>query len=97
MVGGSQEEFDRAKPLLSIMVRTNKRGHFVLHTGLLTRYNINEQGKNIVLCGGAGSGQAVKICNNLVLAISMIGKNLDSCTLLSRTHLTLLGCYLRCL
>ncbi len=34
------------------------------------------QGKNIVLCGGAGSGQAVKICNNLVLAISMIGTTL---------------------
>jgi len=49
MVGSSQEEFERAKPLLSTM------------------------GKNIVLCGGPGSGQAVKICNNLVLAISMIG------------------------
>jgi len=49
MVGGSQADFERAKPLLSTM------------------------GKNIVLCGGAGNGQAVKICNNLVLAISMIG------------------------
>lgn len=30
-------------------------------------------GKNIVHCGGSGNGQVVKICNNLVLAISMIG------------------------
>lgn len=30
-------------------------------------------GKNIVHCGGTGNGQVVKICNNLVLGISMIG------------------------
>lgn len=30
-------------------------------------------GKNIVHCGGSGNGQVVKLCNNLVLAISMIG------------------------
>jgi 3-hydroxyisobutyrate dehydrogenase len=30
-------------------------------------------GKNIVHCGGTGNGQVVKVCNNLVLAISMIG------------------------
>jgi len=30
-------------------------------------------GKNIVHCGGVGNGQVVKVCNNLVLAISMIG------------------------
>jgi 3-hydroxyisobutyrate dehydrogenase len=30
-------------------------------------------GKKIVHCGGAGAGQGVKICNNMVLAISMIG------------------------
>jgi 3-hydroxyisobutyrate dehydrogenase len=29
-------------------------------------------GKNIVHAGGAGSGQAAKICNNLVLGVSMI-------------------------
>jgi 3-hydroxyisobutyrate dehydrogenase len=29
-------------------------------------------GKRIVLCGGAGSGQAAKICNNMILGISMI-------------------------
>lgn len=34
---------------------------------------LSAMGKNIVHCGGPGSGQAVKICNNLVLAISMIG------------------------
>ena len=30
-------------------------------------------GKKIVRCGPAGSGQAAKICNNMVLGISMIG------------------------
>ena len=49
MVGGSENAFKRAQPVLSDM------------------------GKNIVLCGGVGNGQVVKICNNLVLGISMIG------------------------
>jgi 3-hydroxyisobutyrate dehydrogenase len=30
-------------------------------------------GKNIVHCGGSGNGQVAKICNNLLLGISMIG------------------------
>ncbi|KAM9055604.1 LOW QUALITY PROTEIN: 3-hydroxyisobutyrate dehydrogenase, mitochondrial-like [Megaptera novaeangliae] len=30
-------------------------------------------GSNVVRCGDVGTGQAVKICNNLLLAISMIG------------------------
>ncbi|XP_032499666.1 3-hydroxyisobutyrate dehydrogenase, mitochondrial [Phocoena sinus] len=30
-------------------------------------------GSNVVHCGAVGTGQAVKICNNLLLAISMIG------------------------
>jgi 3-hydroxyisobutyrate dehydrogenase len=30
-------------------------------------------GKRAVLCGGDGSGQAAKICNNMILGISMIG------------------------
>jgi len=30
-------------------------------------------GKNIVHCGDAGSGQIAKICNNLILGISMVG------------------------
>ncbi|MBZ0217218.1 MAG: 3-hydroxyisobutyrate dehydrogenase [Fimbriimonadaceae bacterium] len=30
-------------------------------------------GKNIVHAGGAGNGQAAKICNNMILGISMIG------------------------
>ena len=29
-------------------------------------------GKNIVHCGGSGNGQAAKICNNMILGISMI-------------------------
>ncbi len=34
---------------------------------------LEKMGKNIVLAGEAGSGQAAKICNNMMLAISMIG------------------------
>src|SRR5947209_6003531 len=30
-------------------------------------------GKNIVRCGGPGTGQVAKICNNLLLGISMLG------------------------
>ncbi|MFJ5369601.1 3-hydroxyisobutyrate dehydrogenase [Bosea sp. CER48] len=30
-------------------------------------------GRKIVHCGGAGNGQAAKICNNMILGISMIG------------------------
>ena len=30
-------------------------------------------GRNIVHCGGSGNGQVAKICNNLMLAIEMIG------------------------
>jgi len=30
-------------------------------------------GRNIVHCGGAGTGQVAKICNNMLLGISMIG------------------------
>lgn len=29
-------------------------------------------GKNIVLCGGAGQGQVVKICNNMMAAVNML-------------------------
>ena len=32
-----------------------------------------QMGKNIVNCGGNGTGQVAKVCNNLVLGISMIG------------------------
>ncbi len=34
---------------------------------------LEAMGKKIVLAGGAGAGQAAKICNNMLLAISMIG------------------------
>ena len=49
MVGGEDEAFEVAKPLLDIM------------------------GKKSVHCGAGGAGQAAKICNNMLLAISMIG------------------------
>ncbi len=31
-----------------------------------------KMGKRVVPCGGAGSGQAAKICNNMILGVSMI-------------------------
>ncbi len=49
MVGGGDEAFARAKPLLDNM------------------------GQNIIHAGGPGNGQAAKICNNMILGISMIG------------------------
>src|ERR1700678_4349227 len=33
---------------------------------------LEKMGKKIVHCGGAGGGQAAKICNNMILGISMI-------------------------
>jgi len=48
MVGGGDEAFARAKPILETM------------------------GKTIVHAGGAGNGQAAKICNNMILGVSMI-------------------------
>ena len=34
---------------------------------------LEQMGKNIVHAGGPGNGQAAKICNNMILGISMIG------------------------
>jgi 3-hydroxyisobutyrate dehydrogenase len=34
---------------------------------------LEKMGKRVVLAGAAGAGQAAKICNNMLLAISMIG------------------------
>jgi 3-hydroxyisobutyrate dehydrogenase len=33
---------------------------------------LGQMGRRIVHCGGAGAGQAAKICNNMILGISMI-------------------------
>jgi 3-hydroxyisobutyrate dehydrogenase len=49
MVGGSDEAFARARPILDAM------------------------GKAVIHAGGPGTGQATKICNNMLLAIHMIG------------------------
>ena len=32
-----------------------------------------KMGKNVLYCGAVGAGQGAKICNNMLLAISMIG------------------------
>ena len=34
---------------------------------------LNDMGSNIVHCGGAGTGEVAKLCNNLSLAVSMVG------------------------
>src|ERR1019366_9604311 len=34
---------------------------------------LHAMGKNIFLAGGPGAGQAAKICNNMMLAINMVG------------------------
>ena len=49
MVGGTQEAFKRAEPVLNAM------------------------GKAVIHAGDAGNGQAAKICNNMLLAVHMIG------------------------
>ena len=48
MVGGADEDFAAAAPLLEAM------------------------GRRVVHCGGAGLGQAAKVCNNMILAVSQI-------------------------
>ncbi|HCS61164.1 MAG TPA: 3-hydroxyisobutyrate dehydrogenase [Microbacterium sp.] len=48
MVGGSDDDFAAALPVLEAM------------------------GKRIVHCGGPGLGQAAKVCNNMILAVSQI-------------------------
>jgi 3-hydroxyisobutyrate dehydrogenase len=48
MVGGSDGDFEAARPLLEAM------------------------GRRVVHCGGAGLGQAAKVCNNMILAVSQI-------------------------
>jgi len=48
MVGGTEDDFEAARPLLEHM------------------------GRRIVHCGGPGLGQAAKVCNNMILAVSQI-------------------------
>ena len=38
-----------------------------------------KDGQAIVHCGGAGTGQAAKICNNMILGVSMIASPRRSC------------------
>ncbi|PSS02608.1 3-hydroxyisobutyrate dehydrogenase [Actinidia chinensis var. chinensis] len=49
-------------------------------------------GKNTIYCGGAGNGSAAKICNNLALAVSMLGVSegfaLGQCLGISASTLT---------
>lgn len=49
MVGGPDEAFKLAEPVLGTM------------------------GKNVIHAGGTGNGQVAKVCNNMILGISMIG------------------------
>jgi len=50
------------------MVGADEKSHFEDAHKVLSH-----MGKNITHCGKVGTGQAVKICNNMLLAISMIG------------------------
>ncbi len=34
---------------------------------------LSEMGRNVIHAGGAGNGQAAKVCNNMILGISMLG------------------------
>jgi len=52
---------------LTIMVGGNKRG-FEQATSLLSL-----MGKNVIYTGSSGNGQVAKMCNNLMLGVSMIG------------------------
>ncbi len=63
MVGGSENSFLQAKPILESM------------------------GKKIIHTGSAGSGQAAKICNNMILGISMIAVS-EAFTLAEQLGLT---------
>jgi 3-hydroxyisobutyrate dehydrogenase len=49
MIGGEEEAFNHAKPILEIV------------------------GGRLVHCGLGGAGQSAKICNNMLLGITMIG------------------------
>jgi len=53
---------------LTFMVGANTDQDFAKAEKLLSN-----MGAKITLCGGVGTGGAVKICNNMLLAISMIG------------------------
>ncbi|KAJ2557704.1 hypothetical protein EV175_001184 [Coemansia sp. RSA 1933] len=53
---------------LTFMVGSETSGDFERAKACLDR-----MGRNVVHCGSLGAGQAAKICNNLLLAISMIG------------------------
>ncbi len=63
MVGGTEQAFDKAKPILTHM------------------------GKKIIHTGAAGSGQAAKICNNMILGVSMIAVS-EAFTLAEKLGLT---------
>ncbi|KAJ2508765.1 hypothetical protein GGI11_006008, partial [Coemansia sp. RSA 2049] len=53
---------------LTFMVGSETTGDFER-----ARSCLEKMGKNVVHCGNLGAGQTAKICNNLLLAISMIG------------------------
>lgn len=39
----------------------------------LAKQVLSSMGKNIIYCGPSGSGEIAKICNNMLLGISMVG------------------------
>lgn len=83
----SRDVAEEAKKAGSVMVDAPVSGGVVgAEAGTLTfmvggsdeahdraKHVLQHMGKNIVHCGGSGTGQVAKVCNNLVLAISMVG------------------------
>lgn len=53
---------------LTFMVGAPTEGDFAAAKNILEK-----MGANIIHCGDVGTGGAVKICNNMLLAVSMIG------------------------
>ncbi|MCO5396593.1 3-hydroxyisobutyrate dehydrogenase [Ralstonia soli] len=58
---------------LTFMVGGSKDGF------LLAKSILSAMGKNIVHCGAAGSGQAAKLCNNLLLGVSTVAVSESMC------------------
>lgn len=54
--------------ILTFMVGAAKPEEFDMAKLILSK-----MGKNVIHCGAVGTGQAAKICNNMLLGISMIG------------------------
>ncbi|XP_029647175.1 3-hydroxyisobutyrate dehydrogenase, mitochondrial [Octopus sinensis] len=83
----SQEMAEKAEELGGVMVDSPVSGGILAARDALLTFMVGGtesgfaeskkildlMGKNVIHCGPSGTGQAAKICNNMLLAISMIG------------------------